>query len=166
MPRVFLSIGSNIDREENIRSGVDALHVYHRDFMLSSVYESEAVGFEGDDFYNLVIGFGTSDDLKAVYQKIRSIEDQHYRNRNGPRFGPRTLDIDLLLYGEMVIKEDWITLPREEIDINAFVLWPLAEIAGDERHPVSNRLFSQLWEEFDKDTQKIRKIDFDWDRSD
>ncbi len=162
MAMVYISLGSNIDREALTRAGVAALRQHFGELQLSSVYRSEAVGFEGEDFYNMVIGLHTDEDVHSVYQALREIEDAHGRDRSGPRFSSRTLDLDLLLYDELVLKDGKLELPRDEILKRAFVLWPLAEIAGDVRHPLNNKPYSELWDEFDKSKEVLQPIAFDF----
>lgn len=162
MAWVFISLGSNIDREELTRAGVASLHQRYGDLLLSSVYESEAVGFVGEDFYNMVIGLQTDDDVLQVAATLRQIEDEHGRDRSGPRFSSRTLDLDLLLYDDLVLEEGRLQIPRDEILHRAFVLWPLAEIAGERVHPVEHKTYAELWQSFDKQKEKLRPIEFDF----
>ena len=162
MATVYISLGSNIDREALTRAGVAALRQRFGELQLSSVYRSEAVGFEGEDFYNMVIGLCTSEDVHSVYEALREIEDAHGRDRSGPRFSSRTLDLDLLLYDDLVLKDGKLELPRDEILKRAFVLWPLAEIAGDLHHPQVNKSYVQLWDEFDKSKEVLQPIAFDF----
>jgi 2-amino-4-hydroxy-6-hydroxymethyldihydropteridine diphosphokinase len=162
MARIYISLGSNIDREANTRAGVRALQQAFGELELSSVYESEAVGFEGDVFYNMVIACDTDDDVHTTNKKLAAIEDRHGRDRSGPRFSSRTLDLDLLLYDDMVINEKGLSLPRDEILKNAFVLWPLAEIAPKLRHPVVKRSYAGLWSDFDKTKETLHPVVFDF----
>ena len=162
MPRIYISIGSNIDKERNIRSAIGALKECFGDLQLSSVYLSEAVGFQGDDFLNLVAACETDLGVKNVAECLRQIEQDHGRHRSGPKFSSRTLDLDLLLYGDLVYHEGKLELPRDEILYNAFVLQPLAEIAAELKHPVVGRSYGQLWEAFDKQTARLQPIDFDF----
>jgi 2-amino-4-hydroxy-6-hydroxymethyldihydropteridine diphosphokinase len=162
MARVYVSIGSNIEREVNIRGGVADLQARFGELTLSSVYESEAVGFDGDRFYNLVAAFDTELDVLEVARVLREIEDAHGRTREGPRFSSRTLDIDMLLYDELLLQQGKLELPREEITKNAFVLWPLAEIAPDLEHPVLHRTYAELWAAFDKEKQPLWPVEFEF----
>lgn len=162
MPQVYISIGSNIEPAKNVRLAVTALHEYFGELKISSVYESEAVGFEGDNFYNLVVGLNTDLDVNEVNRLLHEIEDRYGRERTGPRFSARTIDLDLLLYDDLVMSEGKLVLPREEILQNAFVLWPLAEIAPDVVHPLEKASMSELWDGFDKSKQQLTPIGFEW----
>ncbi len=158
MPRIYVGIGSNIDREANVRAAVRGLREKYGVLTLSSVYESEAVGFDGADFYNLVAAFDSTETVNEIGDFLRGLELRQGRQRGGPRFASRTLDVDLLLYGDKVVEEGRIRLPRDEITACAFVLCPLAEIAGSERHPVSGRSYEELWREFDARGQRLAPL--------
>jgi len=161
MARVYLSLGSNIDREHNLRGAIRELHKAFGELTISRVFESTAVGFDGEDFYNLCVGLDTDLEVQAVNDTLHKIEDRYGRDRSGPRFSSRTLDIDLLLYDDLVIKQGKLELPRDEITKNAFVLWPLAEIAANTLHPGLQRSISELWQGFDKQAQALHPVDFD-----
>jgi 2-amino-4-hydroxy-6-hydroxymethyldihydropteridine diphosphokinase len=163
MARIYISIGSNIDAEKNIRGAVQALCELFGTLLISSVYESEAVGFEGDKFLNLVVAANTDDDVSLVSKALHTIEDSFGRDRSGPKFSSRTLDLDLLLYDDLVMHENGIQIPRDEISKNAFVLWPLSEIAPEQCHPESGISFAKLWEDYDKSSQQLTPIEFDWE---
>lgn len=162
MARVYVSIGSNINRDENIRGGVADLQTRYGELTLSAVYESESVGFDGDNFYNLVAAFDTDEGVDEVASVLHEIENAHGRTREGPRFSSRTLDIDMLLYDDLVLQEGKLELPRDEITKNAFVLWPLAEIAPELKHPTLNKSYAELWAAFDKDKQPLWPVEFEF----
>jgi len=160
--RVLLSIGSNIDRERHIAAALDTLDSRFANARFSSVYESEAVGFEGDSFYNLVVAIDTDLSVAALGHCLREIENANGRLRDGPRFSARTLDIDILTYDALAGVVDGVRLPRPEILHNAFVLLPLAQLAPDDIHPETGLSYSQLWQAYDQSRQKIWPVDFVW----
>jgi len=162
MPRVFVGIGSNIEREKSIQGGVADLRRRFGELTLSTVYESEAVGFDGNNFYNLVAAFDSDESVEAISNALHEIEDAHGRTREGPRFSSRTLDIDLLLYGDLVLQQGKLVLPRDEITKNAFVLRPLAELAPELQHPLLNRRYAELWQAFDKQKQPLWPVVFEF----
>jgi len=162
MSKIYISLGSNINREYNTRSGVTAMRDVFGQLELSSVYESEAVGFIGDAFFNMVIATVTSLDVHSVNHQLRMIEDAHGRDRSGQKFSSRSLDLDLLLYDDLVLDEQGLILPRIEILKNAFVLWPLAEIAPGLCHPVSKQSYAQHWMAFDRTKQRLKPVEFNF----
>ncbi len=163
MATIYISLGSNINREENTRAGINALKQAFGDLTLSSVYESEAVGFDGDVFYNMVIACEVSTPVFETNQILRDIEDANGRDRSGPKFSSRTLDLDLLLYDDLKLDENGLKLPRGEILKNAFVLWPLAEIAPELKHPEAGISYAELWSSFDKSKETLCPVDFEFD---
>ncbi len=162
MARVYLGIGSNIDRYRHIGAALDALSAEFAPLRLSRVYESEAVGFAGDNFLNLVAGFDCGLPLAQLADRLRQLEYDHGRARNAPKFGPRTLDIDILTYDDLVGEHAGVRLPRGEITENAFVLLPLSEVAGDEVHPVTGKTYRELWRDYDPGGQRLWAVAFDW----
>ncbi len=156
MTQAYLSIGSNIDRDRNIRSAMAELRARWPGAAFSTIYETAAVGFAGEDFYNLVATFRAEEPLDAVLATLREIEHGHGRRRSASKFSARTLDLDLLLWGDTVLDGDPVTLPRQEILKFDFVLAPLAELAPQGRHPERDETFRQLWAEFDG-TPAIRR---------
>ena len=160
MVAVFLSIGSNVEREHNIRGAVAALRSQFDDLIISTVYRTRAVGFDGEDFYNLAAGFSTDLPVAGLVSLLRGIESRHGRRRDQARYSPRTLDLDLLLYGDLVSRENGIEVPRGEIVHRAFVLGPLAEIAARRRHPVTEQTIGELWRAFPGGAEQLEKVSF------
>lgn len=162
MTVVYLSLGSNVNRHAHIVAGLNALQKLSPELTLSPVYESKSVGFDGSNFFNMVVGISTMLTLVKLSETLKKIEDDNGRFRAGPKFSPRTLDIDILTYGNFVGIESGIELPRAEITQNAFVLLPLAEIAATELHPELHISYGQLWADYEKNSQLLWKIDFEW----
>ncbi len=159
MPTGHISIGSNIDKEKNIPSCLIALEKEFGSLLTSSTYETEPVGFNGSNFFNLIAVFNSELPVKTIGKKLKCIETDHGRVHGGKKFEARTLDLDLILYGDLIISEGRLQIPRDEISHYAFVLEPLAEISPDLRHPISNLKYSELWKNFDKSGLKQHKID-------
>lgn len=163
MVRVYVGVGSNIDAERNIRMGIQALRERFGELFISPVYESEAVGFSGDNFYNLVIGFDSDEAYGEIAAALHGIETRFGRNRNGGHMSSRTLDLDLLLYGDLEVDADGLKLPRNDIIEYAFVLKPLTDLAGNLLHPVIKRSYRDLWNAFDRDDQRLWRVDLEVD---
>ena len=162
MAQVYVGIGSNIERERHVLAALDALADSFGELRISSVFESEAVGFAGEHFYNLVAGFETSLGVGQLSRVLKAIEDSNGRCRKGPKFSGRTLDIDILTYDDRKGSVDGVELPRAEILKNAFVLQPLAEIAPERLHPVEGQTYAELWQAYDKQKQRLWPVDFVW----
>lgn len=154
----YISIGSNIEKEIHIPASLQALETHFGELVLSSIYESEPVGFSGEVFHNLIVRFESNLDVKTVAKQLRQIELDNGRTRESQKFSSRTLDLDLILYGDLIISDGRLQIPRDEIERYAFVLEPLAEIAPLEPHPLSGISYGQLWENFDKSHLKQTKI--------
>ncbi len=162
MPTGYISIGSNIDRDKNIVASLQALEHRFGKLTISSVYESEPVGFTGDAFYNLVVGFNSALEVKDVARQLRQIELDNGRTRDCQKFSARTLDLDLLLYDDLILNDGRLQIPRNEIERYAFVLEPLAEMAPALKHPISRLSYAELWEKFDKTNLKQKRVTPAW----
>lgn len=158
---ILISLGSNVDRQRYTQAGITALSTHLSNIQLSSTYESEAVGFAGAPFYNLVMSAYTTLDIAEVGRLFKEIEHQNGRLKTDKKFAPRTLDIDLLTYDDVICVEP-VVLPRPEIEYHAFVLEPLAELVPTIVHPNTNKSYAQLWAEFDQPEQKLWIVDLTW----
>ncbi len=154
MVKAYVGIGSNIEPEIHVAEGIKRLKQIFTACRFSSIFESEAVGFKGDNFHNLVVEFDTELTIDELVAQLNQIENECGRERLGPKFSARTLDLDLLLYGDRVCQTP-VVLPREEILENAFVLWPLSELVPEMEHPQLGVSFINLWKDFDKTLQKL-----------
>jgi len=161
MAIIYISLGSNINREYNVRQGIQALSQKFGDLTLSSLFESKAVGFNGAAFYNMVIAVKTKENVEQVAAILREIEFTYGRSVNAKKFSPRSLDLDLLLFDDLIIEKP-AQLPRAEITTNAFVLWPLSQIAPTLKHPILQQSYSDLWQDYDKKIQQLTIIDNCW----
>jgi 2-amino-4-hydroxy-6-hydroxymethyldihydropteridine diphosphokinase len=159
MARVFVSVGSNIEPEENLRLACGELERRFGGLEVSSVYRNPPVGFAGDDFLNLVAAFETDRSPEALVAELEEIHDLAGRQRGGERFGPRTLDLDLLLYDDLVTDGPPLSLPRDDVLKYDFVLGPLAELAPDLVHPVTGRSLAELWRDFEDGGRRLTVAD-------
>ena len=147
----YLGVGSNVDAEANLRAGMTALRARFAPVRLSRVYQNPAIGFPGADFYNLAAIIRTDLDVWSLLPELRRIEEQCGRDRMAPKCSDRTLDIDLLMYDDITCNEPGLCLPRPDICRYAFVLGPLAEVAGEKIHRATGKTIGQLWQEFASD---------------
>jgi 2-amino-4-hydroxy-6-hydroxymethyldihydropteridine diphosphokinase len=146
MARAYLSLGSNLEPERHLCAAVAALRARFGDVALSPVYRCPAVGFDGPDFLNLAAAIHTDLDPHALNAWLHALEDAQGRRRDVPRFSSRTLDIDIVLYDDVVLSGPGnLEIPRRELK-HAFVLKPLADLAPTLRHPVSHRTLAELWQ--------------------
>ena len=159
MSTAYLGLGSNVDAEHHIRIAVRALIHAFGDAEISPIYRSTAVGFEGGDFINLVVRVQTAFKPMELRYFLRTLEDRYGRNRTAPKWSDRTLDIDILLFDDLVIKTDKLDLPRAEILRFAHVLKPLADIAPDLEHPVNGKSFSELWAQGEWEGVNLLRLD-------
>ncbi len=164
---VYVGIGSNIEQEKYIRLAVQFLEESFGEqcqLLLSPVYKTQAIGFDGDDFFNLVASFVSNLSAIEVAQKLKEIEHKNGRRRSQEKFSARTLDIDLLLYDQEIIEDNGISVPRDEIEKYAFVLSPLADLAPDLVHPKTKQTISMMWQELRKKNNagSLEKINFQW----
>jgi len=175
---VFIGIGSNIEPQKNVSITLELLRLKFPSIVFSRTFESEAVGFNGDNFFNLVAKFEAKDldanrsgssDLVAKYSssvdqlaflvfQLKEIENHLGRKRGNKKFSARNIDIDVLLFGDLQIEKP-VELPRGEILENAYVLWPLSELAPDLEHPGSDTTYAEYWRMFDKSSQRLEPVE-------
>ena len=145
MTSVAVSIGTNIEREKNIRAALAALGRAYGRLRLSSVYANPAVGFEGPEFFNLALVFDTCQPVAEIVAILRGIEAEQGRVRSGNELDSRELDLDLLLYGDAVLYSEGLDVPRGEILQHAYVLKPLSQILPEHCHPVTGECYAAIW---------------------
>lgn len=163
MTRAWLSLGSNVAREAHIRAALEALAARFGALVVSPVYDSAAVGFAGNPFLNLVVGIDTDLRPGELVAWLRALEDANGRVRApGRRCNDRTLDVDVLTWGDAVGEVDGVPLPRAEIVRHAFVLRPLADVAPDERHPALGVTYRELLAAADFSAQPLTRTDVAW----
>ena len=158
---VALSLGSNVRRYHHINAGLNALEAEFGRVQCSPIYESAAVGFDGSPFLNLIAVIKTTRPLLQIVQRLKEIEDANGRVRSGPKFSPRTLDIDVVTYGDLSGIVDGIELPRPELFKNAFVLLPLFNLWSDRIVPGRTATYAELWFELERQQQELHQVGFE-----
>lgn len=159
MTRVYLSLGSNIEPERHLRVAIDALHEQFGDLLVSDAYRTEAVGFEGPAFINLALGLDTDWSPQALDAWLHALEDRSGRRRDVERYSSRTLDIDIVLFGDLIVDgPGHLQIPRDELK-HVFVLKPLADIAPNARNPASGQSMAELWRAHPDHDQALAKVE-------
>lgn len=146
---VYLCLGSNIEPRRHLAFAVNKIKSDFSSTKISSVYATPAVGFEGDDFLNLAVELKTQVSLAELLAYTDELEQQAGRVRvKRGNFDSRTLDVDVVLYGNLVGMHEGREWPSEDLTEYGHILMPLAEIAADMREPLSGQSFKQLWNRF------------------
>lgn len=159
MTRVFVAAGSNVDAERNLRLASHELVKTFGKVEFSPAYQNVAAGFEGDDFINFVAAFDTDLPVRAVVAELQRIEGLCGRERHAPKWAPRSMDLDILLFGDRVCDEPGLILPRPDLLRRAYMLGPMADIGGEVIHPLEQRTISDLWKRFDRDAHPLTRIE-------
>jgi 2-amino-4-hydroxy-6-hydroxymethyldihydropteridine diphosphokinase len=146
MPDVYVAIGGNVDPLNYLRRALKLLERQFGELAVSPAYRNPAVGFEGEDFINLVVGFRTPLPPAAVRERLQAIEAACDRRADAPKWAPRTMDLDILLYGDLVSDTPGLVLPRPDLVRRPYMLKPMAEIAPDLVHPTLGKSMRELWE--------------------
>lgn len=160
MTIVFLGLGTNVDRERSMCAGLEALKLLDSDLIISNMYESDAVGFDGAAFYNCVVQLRTKLPLTELVSTLKAIENANGRDRSLSGSGCKGLDIDVLTYGDWAGCYANVELPRSDILNYAHVLRPLSDIAADACLPGTQSCYQDLWQDFDDTGQPLRLVDF------
>jgi 2-amino-4-hydroxy-6-hydroxymethyldihydropteridine diphosphokinase len=158
MPEVYVAAGSNVAPESHLARAVAALAHEFPGARCSPWYRNRAVGFVGDDFINLAAGFATELPLREVVARLQAIELACGRTRAAPRWAPRTMDLDVLLYGDLVCEEPDLKLPRPDLLQRAYMLGPLAALAPEVMHPTAHLTIGELWRRFDQTAHPLEPL--------
>jgi len=159
---VLVAAGSNVEPVANLRRALDSLARHYPGLVVSRAWRNRAVGFEGEDFLNLVIGFDTADDVRAVLERLHEAETLCGRARFAPKWAPRSMDLDILLYGDRVCDEPGLVLPRPDLVRRAYMLGPAAEIAPGTVHPTLGVTLAELWRDFAREAHPMQAVDIGW----
>jgi 2-amino-4-hydroxy-6-hydroxymethyldihydropteridine diphosphokinase len=156
---VYVAAGSNVEPEHNLAVATQLLRREFPDVQFSPWYRNRAVGFEGADFINLAAGFTTPLSIEEVLSRLHAIETACGRPRDAPRWAPRSMDLDVLLYGELIRDEPRLKLPRPDLLKRAFMLGPLAALAPELVHPTERVTIGELWRRFDRAGHELVEIE-------
>jgi 2-amino-4-hydroxy-6-hydroxymethyldihydropteridine diphosphokinase len=148
MTAVYVAAGSNAEPERHLSVALRALAAAYGPLTLSPAYKNKAVGFDGADFINLVAGFTTEDSVVEVRKQLQKIEAACERPPDAPKWAPRTMDLDILLFGDLVSNEPGFVIPRPDLVKRPYMLKPMADIAPEVRHPILDKTMRELWEGF------------------
>ena len=158
MPAVYVAAGSNVEPERNLARAVAELGCEFPGVRFSPWYRNRAVGFAGEDFINLVAGFDTVSPPREVLDRLHAIEARCGRPRGAPRWAPRAMDLDVLLYGHLVCDEPGLKLPRPDLLKRAYMLGPLAALAPEVVHPTVGLSIGELWRRFDQSAHPLEPV--------
>jgi 2-amino-4-hydroxy-6-hydroxymethyldihydropteridine diphosphokinase len=159
MPQVYVAAGSNVEPERNLALAVKELGREFPGVRLSPWYRNRAVGFEGDDFINFVAGFTTDLSVREVVVRLHAIETLCGRPRDAPRWAPRSMDLDVLVYDDLICDEPRLKLPRPDLLKRAYMLGPLAALAPELVHPTAGVTIGELWERFDRAAHPLERVE-------
>ena len=159
MPQVFVAAGSNVAPCEHMILATREIRRAFPDVRFSPWYQNRAAGFKGADFINLVATFTTKLPLEALLARLREIEALCGRPRDAPRWAPRSMDLDVLLYGDLVCERPNLVLPRPDLLVRAYMLGPLADLAPDLVHPTAGVSIGELWRRFDQASHPLARAD-------
>jgi len=158
MPQVYVAAGSNIEPEQHLTMAARELEKQFPGVRFSPWYRNRAVGFEGEDFINFVAGFPTELAVAEVLARLHAIEALCGRARDAPRWAPRSMDLDVLLYGDLVCQQPHLELPRPDLLKRAYMLGPLAALAPDLVHPTGKQTIGELWQRFDRAAHPLVQV--------
>jgi 2-amino-4-hydroxy-6-hydroxymethyldihydropteridine diphosphokinase len=159
MPQVFVAAGSNVDPIVHLRQALDELVKSYAPLEISPAYRNKAVGFAGDDFINMVVGFMTGDSIHQVRRNLQEVEKRCGRPAHSPKWAPRTMDLDILLYDQLISDVPGLILPRPDLVRRAYMLKPMVDIAPEVMHPTLHKSMRELWEAFDRDGHEMRQVE-------
>ncbi len=159
---ILIERGSNVEPVANLRRALDSLAVRYPGLRCSRAYRNPAVGFEGEDFINLVLAFDTTDEVERVLERLHEAEALCGRPRHAPKWAPRSMDLDILLFGDTVCDRPGLVLPRPDLVRRAYMLGPAAEVAPDLVHPTLGVALAELWQGFEQASHPLEVVEIGW----
>jgi 2-amino-4-hydroxy-6-hydroxymethyldihydropteridine diphosphokinase len=158
----YVAAGSNIEPLRNLRHALQELERSHPSLRVSPAYRNPAAGFEGDDFVNLVVELDARGSVRTLLTELHAIEERCGRPRFAPKWAPRAMDLDVLLFGDRVVDEPDLKLPRPDLVRRAYMLKPMTDLAPDLRHPTLGVTMAELWRDFDAAAHPLIPVDLGW----
>jgi 2-amino-4-hydroxy-6-hydroxymethyldihydropteridine diphosphokinase len=155
---VYVAAGSNVQPELYLARAVKLMEEQFKPLRVSPAYRNRAVGFEGADFINLVVGFSTVLPFAGVRERLQQIEIACDREPSAPKWAPRSMDLDVLLFGDLISNEPGLIVPRPDLLKRAYMLKPLFDIAPDVVHPSEKKTIAELWAEFDQGAHELVEV--------
>lgn len=146
MTTVYVGVGSNIERRKHIEAAIEELLTIGNHLQISTIYECASVGFNSAAFYNLVVALETRFSLSDFAAQLRAIESRWGRDPQAKKFQDRTLDLDIILFGEEISAQD-PELPRSDIFKYPFVIQPLYDLSPERIVPNDGRSVRQIWQQ-------------------
>lgn len=163
MRTIYVAAGSNVEPLDHLRRALDVLHESYAPLRVSRAYANPAFGFEGDDYVNLVVGFDTDDPIDAVLAVLHAAELACGRERDAPKWAPRSMDLDVLLDGDSAAECPGLVVPRPDLLRRPYMLGPAAEIAPGLVHPVAGRTLLELWREMQqRESPRMQPVELGW----
>jgi 2-amino-4-hydroxy-6-hydroxymethyldihydropteridine diphosphokinase len=163
--RAYVAAGSNVEPLRNLRRALDALAERHPALRTSPAYRNPAAGFAGEEFVNLVVELDVPGDVRELLRELHAVEERCGRPRLAPKWAPRAMDLDVLLFGDRVIVEPGIEVPRPDLVRRAYMLKPMADLAPGLRHPTLGATMAELWQRFDPAAHPLAPVDLEWRRA-
>ncbi|WP_087018902.1 2-amino-4-hydroxy-6-hydroxymethyldihydropteridine diphosphokinase [Thaumasiovibrio subtropicus] len=165
MTRVFISVGSNIEREKHVRLGCEALASLGVSLRFSTLYEAESVGYQGANYFNFIVEMETSLSLDRLLGALKAIEQRYEPEVQQQGYRQRCLDLDVILYGQETSVSPY-PLPRNDLFKFAFVLLPMSELAPELLVPGHSKTLLELWQSLSlqppMQTQSLQAVDWDF----
>ncbi len=161
MTAVYVAAGSNVEPEKYLSLALRLLAAAYPPLTSSPAYRNKAVGFEGADFINLVVGFNTGQSVTAVRRQLQAIEAACDRPPDAPKWAPRSMDLDILLFGDLVSNEPGLVIPRPDLVKRPYMLKPMADIAPDVIHPTAGKTMRELWIGFSGGEHSMVEVQLD-----
>ena len=163
MTEVYVAAGSNVEPCSNLRKALEVLAGHFAPLRLSRAYRNRAVGFDGGDFVNLVVAFETTLGVHEVLERLHEAEAACGRTRDAPKWAPRSMDLDILLFGDTVCEEPGLVLPRPDLVRRPYMLGPTAELAPQLRHPTLGATLGELWARLPgREAHPLEAVELGW----